>query len=196
MNLNKRPSILWLDDYFDAYGETNPASISANEATQKADFIEITRRFPNLEKQSFTTVSDMVEIIVDFARISAGFKSTSHDTPESIAAFIIDIMIDWTSEFSVPKINGESRQIIFDKNGKVEQEKLQTQHFNVGLVLAREFIRNIAIFDTIPILFYTNRSIDYVIDEEIAELKKFGPAYAVNKIGGLQKLADLIARPN
>lgn len=193
--VQRRKAILWLDEYFDDPGEVARSVDFQSISEIKAGPGNLARRFPESEIISRQTVRGFVGSLLDYARFKSGSPLASRWEHGDLSAILIDIMIDGLRAFDVPRIDQASREILFKDNGLVDDwDIIKTQDFNVGLFVAHHFVRQVSLFDAIPIIFYTNRVVNRELEAQIADLPFADKTTNVpaSKVGGLSGLEKLL----
>lgn len=191
----RRRAILWLDEYFDDPGEVSRSIDFPSIAEIRAGPGALARRFPESDIISRQTVRGFIGSLLDYARFKLASPLGSRWEHGDLSAILIDIMIDGLRGFDVPRIDLSSREILFKENGLVDDwENIQTQDFNVGLFVAHHFVRQVRLFDDIPIIFYTNRVVNHELKAQIAGLPVANKTINIpgSKVGGLSGLEKLL----
>jgi hypothetical protein len=187
-----RRNILWLDDYFNEFGEL---TFHSPDLELRADFDEISKRFPSTKIHAETALSGFVQKIIDHERITRGLDSKNPGACK-LDAIIIDVMIDNAVQTPIPKLDQTGKRIAFLENGQpVAWEKL---HFNqngndAGLKLAQYFIQKLDSMRETAIIFYTHRPINAELAQIIGRIKNARTAVGHQKMKGIEPLYKVLA---
>jgi len=185
--------LLWLDDYFEDFGELIPHD---PDLELQADFARIKRRFPNTKFHPQTTLSGFVQQVLDHERMAYGIEPKNPGACK-LDAIIVDIMIDNADRVPIPKINEQSQRVIFGPNGLVED--WLTLRFNkngndAGLKLCEHFLRKLSSLQRTAIIFYTHRPINEQIADVIQMVKNASFVVGHAKLKGIEPLYSALDR--
>lgn len=189
-----RDVVLWLDEYFDEPGELTRPSDFAGLQDARSALVSLGRRLPSLDIVAKQTVRSFMTSVIEYVRHRNGLPFADRWTGGNIRAFLVDIMINNVDEFSVPRFD-QNREIQFRPNGTIDGwNPIRTRDFNAGMAVTRYFIREIAVLDSVPVIFYTNRAINKALQKEIDDISDTcgGLNVVLPKSGGLSEIENIL----
>jgi hypothetical protein len=184
---SERKVVLWLDDYFDSDGGLTTTGSSDLELV--TDYEELKREHPDVIFVPVQTIEAFVGHLIDFARLKNGLKPRGK-IPLRLDCLVVDLMIDLVESIRIPETHPGTKEINFASDGSVVKwQNDPAESVEVGFQLISRMVNRTAHLRSIPVIFYTHRSITPSLESEVASLGRAGAVEALSKGNGFKGLS-------